>query len=595
MKTLTKVLALCGAALATVQPAAAQEAATAAAPATAPAAPAWIERSNAYTMQLAMLDAKYSPERASSAGYEQFDGKTFDISKDRDLAQLASYKELRAAALETESDMHVKQDLAILIDTLDQRIEGIELNRKLMLDWYDIPQSVVGGVSSLLGEQMPDARRAKAVELLQRYTGTYPGTTAYTEQAKTRFEESRGEGKIGPYDVEVKEAVGKFPIYAQGIRDLFEKYDIKGAEKALDAMDRQFADYAAWTNAKVLPLARTNPQEPRELYALRLRDVGIDIPPEEAASQARSGFYELRQQIDILSAQVAQKFGYPKNDYLSVLGELKKQTIDDAEIEAYYRDINRQIEAKMQAAGIADVPESDLRMRLATAAEEARQPAPHMMPPRLIGNTGEQGTFILTKGDSTAGGGEAYNDFNFPAAAWTLSAHEARPGHEMQFAALVSQGVSLARLLYAFNSVNVEGWALYAEAEMLPEEPEEGQLIATQFRLLRAARAFLDPMLNLGQIDRAEGERILREGAGFSAPMAKQELDRYTFRMPGQAGAYYYGYRKLIDLRVEAETRLGDKFDRKAFNDFLLAQGIIPLNLVAQAVREEFIPAQLAR
>ena len=393
----------------------------------------------------------------------------------------------------------------------------------------------------------------------------------------------------------MKEAIGKTPIYAKGIRELFAKYKIAGAEAALAAMDKQFADYARWTTSTVLPASRTTPQLPPELYALRLRNVGIDIPPEVAAAQARSGFYELRQQLDILAPQVAQKFGFADTGYLGVLGALKKQTIPNDKIEAFYRDINSQIEAKVKAAGIAEVPPTTLKMRLATAAEEAQQPAPHMDAPRLVGNTGEQGVFVLTKGDSTAGGGEAYDDFNFPAAAWTLSAHEARPGHEMQFAALVKQGVSLARLLYAFNSVNVEGWALYAEAEMLPEEPVEGQLIATQFRLLRAVRAFLDPMLNLGQITRAEGERVLRQEAGFSAPMAKQELDRYTFRMPGQAGAYYYGYRRLIDLKVEAETKLGPKFDRKAFNDFLLAQGIIPLDLIAKAVREEFIPAMMKK
>ena len=60
---------------------------------------------------------------------------------------------------------------------------------------------------------------------------------------------------------------------------------------------------------------------------------------------------------------------------------------------------------------------------------------------------------------------------------------------------MVERGVSLARTLYAFNSVNTEGWALYAEAEMLPYEPLEGQLIALQFRLLRAARAMMDPMI----------------------------------------------------------------------------------------------------
>ena len=62
-------------------------------------------------------------------------------------------------------------------------------------------------------------------------------------------------------------------------------------------------------------------------------------------------------------------------------------------------------------------------------------------------------------------------DFTFDAATWTLTAHEARPGHELQFASMVENGVSLARALFAFNSVNVEGWALYAEAETQPYLP----------------------------------------------------------------------------------------------------------------------------
>ena len=150
---------------------------------------------------------------------------------------------------------------------------------------------------------------------------------------------------------------------------------------------------------------------------------------------------------------------------------------------------------------------------------------------------------MLPLGNPAAGDKAAqYDDFNFGSAAWTLSAHEGRPGHELQFTAMVERGVSLARTMFAFNSVNVEGWALYAEAEMVPYEPLDGQLIALQFRLLRAARAMLDPMLNLGLIDRANAERVLIDDVGLSKAMATQELDRYMVRMPGQAGSYFYGY-----------------------------------------------------
>ncbi|UIP06786.1 DUF885 domain-containing protein [Erythrobacter sp. SDW2] len=598
MRHFVSALAIAGALACTALSAAPAYAQDDTATAAAPASPAWVETSNAYTQKLIAFDASFSPEGASSTGYEQYDGLAFDLAADRDERYLAGARALRAefvAALGTESDPYVKQDLEILIGSLDESIAGVELNRKLMLDWTDVPEAIYFGVSNLLDERISPERQQKAVELLQRYTGTYKGTTALTEQAKARFLASQGDGKTGPYDVEVRDAVAKYPTYAAGIRELFTRFKVKGADKALKAMDAQFADYGQWTTATVLPAARTTAPMPRELYALNLRRVGIDIDPQEAMAQARRGYYELRAQMDALAPEVAAKFGFAETDYIGVLNQLKKQTIPNDQIEAYYRDINAKIEEKMVAAGIATLPDTQLQMRLASPAEAAAQPAPHMSPPRLIGNTGEQGQFILTAGNPTAGDGDAYDDFNHPAAAWTLSAHEARPGHEMQFAALVKQGVSLARLLYAFNSTNVEGWALYAEAEMLPLEPVEGQLIALQFRQLRAARAMLDPMLNLGMISREEAGRVLREEVGFSPGMVKQELDRYQFRAPGQAGSYYYGYRKLIDLRVETELALGEKFDRLAFNNFLLSQGIIPLDLIAKAVREEFVPAQLAK
>ncbi|WP_421989733.1 DUF885 domain-containing protein [Qipengyuania sp.] len=561
----------------------------------APASPQWVETSNAYTQKLIEFEASLFPTSASSAGYEQYDGLVNDMALDRDERYLAGARALRAefaSAIAKESNPYVRQDLQILIDALDLRIAENELERRYMLEFSEVPQRVFRSVGALLSEQTAPHRRAKALELLQRYSGTHPGTEPMTELAKRRFEASRGEGKMGPFVVEVRESIDKIPTFASGIRELFATYEIEGAEEALDAMDAQFADYASWTEEVVLPEARENPRLPEELYALALKDWGIDIDPREAMSRARRGFYEIRAQMEALAPQIAAENGWEETDYRSVMAKLKERTIPNDEIEAYYRNVNAQLEDQIRAHDIVSLPEYELAMRVASAAESAAQPAPHMRPPRIVGNTGEQGTFVLTVGNPTAGEGEAYDDFNFPAASWTLSAHEARPGHEMQFAALVEQGVSLARLLYAFNSVNVEGWALYAEAEMLPHEPIEGQFVAQQFRLLRAARAFLDPMLNMGLISREDAERVLREEVLVSAPMAKQELDRYQYRMPGQAGSYYYGYRKLLDLRIEAEVALGEKFNERAFNDFLLSQGIIPLDLMAKAVREEFIPSQ---
>jgi uncharacterized protein (DUF885 family) len=62
--------------------------------------------------------------------------------------------------------------------------------------------------------------------------------------------------------------------------------------------------------------------------------------------------------------------------------------------------------------------------------------------------------------------------------------------------------------------------------------------------------------------------------------------------MPGQATAYYYGYNKMQALRTQTELKLRDGFNQRAFHDFVLAQGMLPPNILKDAVMNEFVPSQ---
>jgi uncharacterized protein (DUF885 family) len=139
------------------------------------------------------------------------------------------------------------------------------------------------------------------------------------------------------------------------------------------------------------------------------------------------------------------------------------------------------------------------------------------------------------------------------------------------------------------NSVNVEGWALYMENELLPYLPVEGQLSTLWSRLARSARAFLDPGLQSGAITREQAMKILKEDVCLSDAMAQSEIERYTFRIPGQATAYYCGYARMMELRMDTELAMGDRFNRQAYHDFLLGQGALPPALLRKAVMELFI------
>jgi uncharacterized protein (DUF885 family) len=212
-----------------------------------------------------------------------------------------------------------------------------------------------------------------------------------------------------------------------------------------------------------------------------------------------------------------------------------------------------------------------------------------MVPPPLLNNHGERGAFVLPLG-TTGQGGEAlkYDDFTFAAASWTLTAHEARPGHELQFDAMVERGVSLARGMFAFNSTNVEGWGLYAEWMMLPYMTDEGKLVSLDYRLLRAARAFLDPELQQGKITPAQAMQVLEKDVVCSKGFATEEVERFTFRMPGQAVSYFNGYTRLREIRSDAEKAMGNKFNAQRFHDFVLSQGLLPPSVLRKAV-EEFV------
>ena len=567
-------------------------------PATA-AEPAWVTKSNANAKLLLSVVAKYSPEGASSLGVDGFDEQITDLSRDQ---FEPSNKDMRAAIaemekrLKAETDPKIKQDLEILINSATDQIRTNALQRKYFMPFTDLNQLIFGVVRQTLDPRIPKERQKTLVVRLQKYAGLTKGYRPVTELANERLQERLKANKnlMGPFKGEVEQAINDGPTLIKGMKDLLSKSDLKGWEPAFAALETQLTAYNAQVKAQILPRARSDHRLPPEVYANNLRQFGVDITPQELIAKALTSFAEIRNQMNITAGLLAKERSLPSADYRAVMKELKQQQIPSDKVMAVYGERLAQIESSVREQKIVTLPARKAVIRMASLAENAQQPAPHMNPPRLIGNTGEYGEFVLTTGMAPDASGKSlvFDDFTHQAGAWTLTAHEARPGHELQFAKMLEMGVSTARAVFAFNSVNVEGWALYAEAEMQPYEPLDGQLFALQARMQRAARAFLDPMVNLGEISPDGVKSFLMDEVGLSEGMATQEMQRYTFRAPGQATSYFYGYQRLMETRQAAEVALRKKFDRQAFNDFVLAQGLVPPALLRKAVMQEFVPAQ---
>jgi hypothetical protein len=563
------------------------------APAAPRAVPAWVTKSNELAKVWLEAQAKMSPESAGQMGLEGYDEGITDLApgyQDRARAVV----EAALATLRTrhgaETDPQVRQDLAIMIKDAEDTLDGFAIQQKYFVPYFNVAGGVFNGLRSLLDDQIAPARRQAALVRLKKYAGVgHPaGPYATLAEAETRSRMATA-GLLFPAKAAVERGLADSTAFIDGIPALFDKYGIKGYDQDFALLKTQLAGYDAFVRQSVLPKARTDFRLPSEVYARNLRQYGVDIPPAQLTKMAHEAFDAIQKEMTALAPDVAKAKGWTVTDYRDVIRELKKQQLVGEAILPHYQARLKDLETIITREKLVTLPARPARIRLASAAETAASPAPNMRPPRLVGNTGEQGEFVLPLNvPSTDGTTLKSDDFTFEAASWTLTAHEARPGHEMQFAGIVEAGVSTARVLFSFNSTNVEGWGLYAERIVQPFMSAEGRLISLQHRLMRAARAFLDPELQQGTITPEQAGKVLSDQVVLSPAMVRQEVDRYTFRGPGQATSYFYGYTRLLELRAEVEKTLGPRFDQKAFHDAILAQGLLPPDLMRDAIMKHF-------
>lgn len=174
-----------------------------------------------------------------------------------------------------------------------------------------------------------------------------------------------------------------------------------------------------------------------------------------------------------------------------------------------------------------------------------------------------------------------------------LAYHEGIPGHHMQIAiAQELEGLPKFRTLGGHTSY-IEGWALYSEA--VPKElglytdpySDFGRL---SMEIFRAARLVVDTGIHTKKWTREQAVQYYLDNIPNPEGDVRAEIDRYIV-WPGQATAYKIGMIKIQDLRKDAETRLGDKFDIREFHDVVLANGSVPLKVLEELV-EDWVTAK---
>jgi len=166
------------------------------------------------------------------------------------------------------------------------------------------------------------------------------------------------------------------------------------------------------------------------------------------------------------------------------------------------------------------------------------------------------------------------------------SAHEAFPGHHLQFViANRFTGNNVTRLLNASASL-YEGWALYCEQLVFEKglfNKDEHEFIMLRDRLWRALRIVIDVGLHTGQLSFDEAADLLVEKLGFDLSQAKSEINWYSSAAATPL-CYAVGREIIVQLREKVVSDTGDNQQLKLFHDALLSQGSIALPLVVKTL-----------
>jgi uncharacterized protein (DUF885 family) len=169
-----------------------------------------------------------------------------------------------------------------------------------------------------------------------------------------------------------------------------------------------------------------------------------------------------------------------------------------------------------------------------------------------------------------------------------LSMHEAVPGHHLQLA-LQAELDNLHPISRQSNiTAFIEGWALYSERlgkEIgFYEDPYQdfGRL---SMEAWRASRLVVDTGIHWMGWTRRQAIEYMKANTALSEHNIMAEVDRYI-GWPGQALAYKMGELTISRIRKDAQQRLGDRFDVRAFHDRILEAGSIPMPLLEERVNE---------
>jgi len=153
-------------------------------------------------------------------------------------------------------------------------------------------------------------------------------------------------------------------------------------------------------------------------------------------------------------------------------------------------------------------------------------------------------------------------------------AHEAYPGHHLQFAT-ANQHPRKWRRLFA-HAVFYEGWTLWCEQMMVDLKIDRSAWLQVQQlhdALWRCHRILVDLRLQTRRYTYAQAVAHMRKHLGFTRARAEADVNWYT-ASPSVPMSYWLG--RLENERLRKRLMTGRGWTLQRFNDWLISFGTLP-------------------
>ena len=317
--------------------------------------------------------------------------------------------------------------------------------------------------------------------------------------------------------------------------------------------------------AQLVEDSTTLPLDPETIHQLGLSEV----------ARIKTGLETLKAEVGF-DGTLTEFFDYVRTDP-------KFQPKTRESLTQSYYDIGKQVDAKIGAL-FSTVPKSPLEIRPYDPSTEEFEAG---------------GSYQSGSADGKRPGVFYFNAYDLPSRLTpgnvTLYLHEGAPGHHFQISLAQENEALPAFMRYGGTTAYVEGWALYAETlgnEMGFYEDPWNRYGTLQDEQLRAMRLVVDTGIHAKGWTRDQAIAFMMDNSGMTRTEVVAEVDRYI-AIPGQALAYKIGALKIQELRQRAQSRLGERFDIRAFHDQVLNTGGLPLTVLESKI-DRWIAAQMA-